>query len=428
MIMATIQVIETSTIAGTGIEHAACIRAGDWLFLTGIEAIDYGSGLIPGVTPSAGLPHHGRPKHRREAAAIFDRMRRLLEAGGSSLSNAARVDQYYTTWKAVDSYHHERVAGFGQHIPPSTSIVMDGLACMQAEISVQLIAVSNGSPLSPQRVSTARLGAPAWSGFAPAVSCGDFVFIAGQMARATDGSHDPRAHVSPHSLWGGYEIRRQAEHIIRESLLPALEAAGSSMANALKAQAYVRHVEDIPHLMDVWNAHFGSRQVALTVVPALEFGHVSANLEINLVALRDDGTIRKEVIDAPVPSACCFGAPAVRAGDLLFLSGLMPANDAGPVTGGAPASAWPMFGIDATAQVDFLLGTADHICSVAGASLANVVRAQHFMSDTGDFPLAHARWKQRTGQGALPWSVVRTPGPQAVPEGRLTLDLWVHAP
>ena len=106
----------------------------------------------------------------------------------------------------------------------------------------------------------------------------------------------------------------------------------------------------------------------------------------------------------------------------------MPANDAGPVTGGAPASAWPMFGIDAAAQVDFLLGTADHICSVAGASLANVVRAQHFMSDTGDFPLAHARWKQRTGQGALPWSVVRTPGPQAVPEGRLTLDLWVHAP
>ena len=426
--MQTIQVIESSTIAGSDIEHAACIKAGDWLFLNGIEAVGYSAGLLPGTTPIAGLPHHGKPKHRREAAAIFARMKRLLEAGGSSLSNAVRVDQFYTTWKAVDSYHHERVAGFGQHIPPSTSIVMDGLACAQADISVQLIAVKTGSASPPQRVSTERLGAPAWSGFAPAVSCGDFVFVAGQMARAADGSHDPRAHVSPHSLWGGFEIRKQAEHIIRESLLPALEAAGSSRENALKAQAYVRHVEDIPHLLDVWDAHFGERQVALTVVPAMEFGHVSADLEINLVALRDGAATRKHVIDAPVPLACCFGAPAGAAGDLLFLSGLMPADDTGPVTGGASASAWPSFGIAGRAQTDFLLGMADQICSVARASLANVVRAQHFMTDPGDFPLVHARWKQRTAQGALPWSVVKTPGLQAVPQGRLTLDLWVHAP
>jgi len=426
--MPNIEVIESSTITGTDIEHAACIRAGEWLFLTGIEAIDHGSGLVPGVAPAAGLPRHGRPKHRREAAAIFGRMKRLLEAGGSSLSNAVRVDQYYTTWKAVDSYHHERVAGFGRHIPPSTSIVMDALTCAQADISVQLIAVRQGSALSPQRVSTERLGAPAWSGFAPAVTCGDFVFVAGQMARAADGSYDPRAHASPHSLWGGYEIRKQAEHIILESLLPALEAAGSSKQNALKAQAYVRDVDDIPHLLDVWDAHFGSRQVALTVVPALEFGHVSANLEINLVALRDDATIRKQVIDAPVPAASCFGAPAVKAGDLLFLSGLMPADDAGPVTGGVAASAWPSLGIDARTQMAFLLGAADRICSVAGASLADVVRAQHFMSDLTDFPLFHSLWRQRTGSGALPWSVVKTPGQQAVPQGRLTLDLWVYAP
>jgi enamine deaminase RidA (YjgF/YER057c/UK114 family) len=352
----------------------------------------------------------------------------LLEAGGSSLSNAARVDQYYTTWKAVDSYHHERVAGFGPHIPPSTSIVMDGLTCAQTDISVQVIAVCADSALSPKRVSTERLGAPMWSGFAPAVTCGDFVFVAGQMARSADGSYDARAHASPHSLWGGYEIRKQTEHIIVESLLPALEAAGSSKENALKAQAYVRHVDDIPHLLDVWDAHFGSRQVALTVVPALEFGHVSANLEINLVALRDDSAVRKQVVDAPIPAACCYGAPAVKAGDLLFLSGLMPADDRGVVTGGQAASAWPAFNIEAREQMLFLLGAADQICSLAGASLANVVRAQHFVSDPRDFPLFHSLWKQHIRSGALPWSVVKTPGNQAIPQGRLTLDLWVYAP
>lgn len=33
------------------------------------------------------------------------------------------------------------------------------------------------------------------SGFVPAVTSGDFVFIAGQMARGADGNPDPRAHV-----------------------------------------------------------------------------------------------------------------------------------------------------------------------------------------------------------------------------------------
>lgn len=80
----------------------------------------------------------------------------------------------------------------------------------------------------------------------------------------------------------------------------------------------------------------------------------------------------------------------MKAGDLLFLSGLMPANDQGPVTGGTAAAAWSLFNIDGRARMDFLLGVAGQICSLAGASLADVVRAQHFVSDLADFPLFHA--------------------------------------
>lgn len=217
------------------------------------------------------------------------------------------------------------------------------------------------------------------------------------------------------------------EHIIRESLLPALEAAGSSAGNALKAQVYLR-LDDAPHLLDAWNAHFGVRQVALTIVPAVEFGHVSANLEINLIALRDGASIAKQVVTADVPDECCFGAAAVRAGDLLFLSGLQPADDAGAV-GVAPAAAgFPHFGIASRAQMNFLLEQAGRICAAAGALLGNVVRAQHFMTVLADFPALYQQWQQQVGPVPLPFSVVKTPGLQAVPEGRLTLDLWVYAP
>ncbi len=423
-----IRVLDRARIAGTDIEHAACVQAGDWIFLCGIEASDPAAGLIAGVAPPPGLPFHGAPKHRREADAVFARMHTLLESAGSSLAHACRVDQYYTTWKAVDPYHTARRAAFGKHIPPSTSIVMAGLAGAPFEMSVSLIAVRADAGRAPQRVSTDRLGAPVWSGFAPALTSGDFVFIAGQMARAPDGSHDPRAHRSPHSLWGGTEIRRQTEHIVTESLVPALAAAGASPAGALKAQIYLRHIDDLPHVLDVWNAHFGERSVALTVVPAREFGHVGADIEINLVALRDGAAVHKQIVCADVPAQCCFGAPAVRAGDLLLLSGLVPADADGPVDGGAAARAWPGLAIETRAQMHWLLACAQTICTAGGTSLADVVRAQCFATDAADLPALHREWQLATGTAAMPFAFACTPAPQAVPAGRITLDLWAYAP
>jgi enamine deaminase RidA (YjgF/YER057c/UK114 family) len=421
-------ILVAARVEGSDIEHAACVRAGPWLFLTGIEATDYTSGLAAGVQARARLPYHGRPKHRREADFIVGRFAQMLELAGSSLTHAARVDQYYTTWKAVDSYHHARKAAFGSHIPPSTSIVVQELLGSEFEISVSLIAVRAGCGLDPQRVEAPKVGAPAWSGFAPAVTCGDLVFVAGQMARGLDGGYDARAHVSPHSLWGGYEIRKQTEHIITESLAPALEAAGSSFANAVKAQAYVRHIDDVPHLLDVWDSYFGERKVALTIVPAVEFGHVSANLEINLIAVRNGGSIRKEIVQADVPEECCFGAPGVRAGDLLFLSGMHAADGEGPVAGLRTASSFPHLGIASRAQMSFVLDQADKLCAAAGTSLTNVVRAQHFLTDLSQFPGMHRVWRERLGSGALPFSAVRVPTPQAVPDCSLSLDLWFFCP
>ncbi|MBM3357842.1 MAG: hypothetical protein FJY54_08955 [Betaproteobacteria bacterium] len=422
------EILVAERVEGSEIEHAACVRAGPWVFLTGIEATDYKTGLASGVRARAGLPYHGRPKHRREAEFIVGRFAQMLETAGSSLAHAARVDQYYTTWKAVDSYHHVRKAAFGSHIPPSTSIVVEEMLGREFEISASLIAVRAGRGLDPQRVSVQKVGAPAWSGFAPAVTCGDLVFVAGQMARAADGGYDARAHVSPHSLWGGYEIRKQAEHIITESLAPAIEAAGSSFANAVKAQAYLRHIDDVPHLLEVWDSYFGERKVALTIVPAVEFGHVSANLEINLIAVRDRGANRKEIVPADVPEECCFGAPAVRAGDLLFLSGMHAADGGGPVAALRTASSLPYFGIAPRAQVGFILDQADKLCAAAGTSLTNVVRAQHFLTDLGHFPSMHRAWQERLGGRPLPFSAVRVPAPQAVPDCSLTLDLWIYAP
>jgi enamine deaminase RidA (YjgF/YER057c/UK114 family) len=338
-----------------------------------------------------------------------------------------RLDQFYPTWTAVDPYHLARRAAFGDYIPPSTSVIMQELLVRGADITSSVIAVLPGGGRDPRRVEAPKVTAPTWSGFVPAARSGDFIFVAGQMARGADNTPDARAHVPPHSLWGGYEIRRQTEYIISEKLKPALAAAGSSPGNAIKAQAYLRHVEDTAHYVDVWNAHFGERQCALTIVPTCDFGLTDGNLEINLIAVTDNGRTKKQIVDAGIASAMCFGAPAVRAGDLLLTSGLMAADDNGAIAGSVSGAHFPHFGIGAQAQMRFILDQADRLCAAVGADLGDAARIQQFHTDLGEFYPMYQTQRARYGDAAVPFSAVRVPA-TPIPGVSVIVDFWIYAP
>jgi enamine deaminase RidA (YjgF/YER057c/UK114 family) len=415
-------------IPGSDIHYAPGIKAGQWVFLTGIEAVDYESGLAAAVRGNPDLPHHGLPKHRREGDYICARLSALLREAGTSFANTVRLDQYYPTWKAVDPYHLARHAAFGDYIPPSTSVIMEELLTGGADITTSLLAVIPGQHREPRRVATPKVTAPVWSGFVPAVTSGDFVFIAGQMSRGADGNVDARAHVPPHSLWGGYEIRRQTEYIIREKFVPALEAAGSSLRNTLKAQVYLRHIEDTPHFLDVWQSHLGARQCALSIVPTNAFGLVPGNIEINLVALTDNAAEKKQVIDGCIPQEMTFGAAAVRAGDLVFCSGMSAVDSAGAIPAIGKTEALHHLGIPARAQMQHIVNSLRVVCGAAGTNLQNVTRIHQFHIDLADFYAMHRPWQDALNDAPVPFTAVRVPSPLPVPACSVIVDAWFYAP
>ena len=290
-----------------------------------------------------------------------------------------------------------------------------------------MLAVVPGGGREPKRVPTPQVTAPVWSGFVPAVTSGDFVFIAGQMARAASGDPDPRAHVPPHSLWGGYEIRRQTEYLCARSSARLCRRPARPSAGAVKAQVYLRHLDDTPHFLDVWNAHFGARQCALTIVPTNEpFGLVPGNIEINLMALTEAGRGRKEVIDGCIPAEMTFGAAAVRAGDLLLCSGMMAADSAAPLAQSAAGIA--------LLRRNGARADAAH----RGRDQGGVRRRPHrhrerrahppvprgsrgFLSDAPAVAGSARR-------GAVPFTAVRVPAPLPVPACTVIADAWVYAP
>ncbi|ETX08854.1 MAG: hypothetical protein ETSY2_02960 [Candidatus Entotheonella gemina] len=428
--MSHIRPLSPITIPGTDVCFAQGVQAGNWVFLTGHEATDFATGLAPEVLGKPRFPLHGAPKHRREGDFILRRLDALLKEAGTDHAHAVRLDQYYPTWKAVDPYHDARRAYFGDYIPPSTSVLMPELLHPGADINTSMIAVMPGEGRTVQRVSQSRLVAPMGSGFAPVVTVGDYVFVAGQMAHhGGDIGVDPSAHVPDGGVrWSGTEIKLQAEFILSELIHPALAAAESSLAHVVKAQAYLAHVEDIPLFMEVWQAHFANHPCALSVVPTEGFGLAQGILEINIMALKRHGATQKEIIACDVPSTMTYGAPAVRAGDLLLLSGLMATDEAGAIASVETAAGMPYHAVGARSQMGYLLETAQRICEAAGTSLDKLLRVHQFHTDLREFYPMHKVWHDVLPGQPIPFAAIRVPGPMPAPGCTVMLDLWVYAP
>ena len=412
-------------IAKGKILYAQGMKAGRWVFATGHLATDFERGVAPAVLNTR-LPRHGRPKHEREAQLIFDRLQSVLAAGGSSLSSVVRLDQYYPTWKAVDPYHVVRRAAFGDYIPPSTSVLQKGLLLPDADIEVQMLAIvpDGGLTVTPLRPSDVTV--PPTSGFTPVVTAGDYVFVAGQMATDARGIAD-EARTSAGQLWGGTQIKRETEYILRRRLEPALQAAKSSLASVVKAQVYMSDVDDFPAFNQVWGRHFPKDPPVTTLVPTKGFGREDGKIEINVLALTDAARTRRQVIQTDVFTGYENQSAAIKVGDLLLLSGLMAIDENGLVPDAEVDARQPHFGSSIQVQMDRILDSASRICRAAGTSLENAVRIQQFHTDLREFYPAYQVWQRYLPGRPLPFSAVEVPSPMPVPGCTVILDLWVHA-
>ena len=410
------------------VDYAPGVRAGSWVFASGHMAQDYGRGIAASVLREA-APNAAGPGSAREAARVFDNVEAVLAAGGSALDRVVRTDQYYTTVAMVPPYQAERRRRFGASIPPSTSIVQQGLLLPGAALDLQVIAVAaDGPPV--EHIDHETLSGQPTSGYSAALTAGEFVFVPGNTATAVAGEEArngvaAEALIKEGQLWGGERLRLEAGFIVERRLLPSLDLAGLGPADVVKAQIYLTDPADCAVVQDVWAAHFGAG-AALSVVPCIPRGLVieDGRIEINILAHRS-GAAAKTVVEAGVATTFADQAEAVRCGDLLFVSALMAADGEGPFA--APDPRQPYFGDPAGEEADAILDAAERICAAAGTALENVVRVQQFHTDLADFHAVHQAWRRRLPGRPIPFSAVEVPGPLPVPGCSVMMDLWVYA-
>ena len=418
--------VKSTRLVGSTINLAYAVKAGPWVFLNGHEAFDFERGLVPEVEGPPGNRLSGRPPLRGEADYLLHRMRTILKEFGGDLPNAVRVDQFYTKGPAVSAYHLARFAEFGGYIPPSTSIIVERCFTARTNTHTSMIAVvpSQGYDIDKFMLPGQAISA---SGYNPAVAAGDFVFVAGNMAFRTDGTLDPKVYVGPDRNWGGETaFRRQVHYVITDRLAPSLKAAGSALELSVKAQAYIRGVENFPDFMDVWSQHFRDIPCAVTLVPAKDYANTEGMIEINLIALRNNANRRKQVVATGIPEIATYG-PCVRAGEFVFPSGLIAIGPDGRVPGADQAQAFEALSLAGELQGALLMSYMDAVCSAVGASVTNVVRAQYFLSDIRDFSGIAASWRNRYGEHPHPFACVQVPGPMPVSGAAAIGDFWIYA-
>jgi enamine deaminase RidA (YjgF/YER057c/UK114 family) len=379
---------------------ASGTRAGDWIFA---------SGLLPTRFGSAARPLAGEPAWTIQFQSVWERAQAVLAAGGTDLTHTVRCDQFLPDWRAMPFFHAVRREVCGAHLPPSTSVLEVGLWLPEAAVTMHLVAVAPGGPaLLP--LFPPGLDLPATSSFVPVMKAGGFVFVAGLLAAHGEGDLGgiaPEAKVPEGHLWKGQRIQLELEYLLRQKLEPALAAAGSSLAHIVKADVAITDLREVPAFHQVWARTFGGAVPATTFVPTVRPGLAiaDAHLEITLVALCDDMTAERIEVAEALPTVCDGHAVAMRAGDLLFLSGMVAADAQGLVERARLDPRQPYYGSSIEAQMEYLLTVADAVCRQAGTSLANVVRIQQMHTDLTEFyPACQAPGSQRPPLPRKPFS------------------------
>jgi enamine deaminase RidA (YjgF/YER057c/UK114 family) len=136
------------------------------------------------------------------------------------------------------------------------------------------------------------------------------------------------------------------------------------------------------------------------------------------------GPVRKQVVrTSRAPQPTIHQSQAIRAGEFVFLSGLLPTDFRSALAPGASVD--PNFPNHTSAirqQADYVFDTAAAILDAAGSSLDNLVRWQAFLPQASDMAAFQSTARARLGPAA-PWPSLAETAGIIIPACRVLVDI-----
>jgi enamine deaminase RidA (YjgF/YER057c/UK114 family) len=227
--------------------------------------------------------------------------------------------------------------------------------------------------------------------YTPAARAGHLVFAAGQLASDFKGGVAAEARVDPAFPYYGSGIKKQTRYIL-ENLARTFAAAGTALANVVKAQVFHADLANFNGFDEAWREFFPAPPPRTSVGTSglLVPGTL---VEIDLIATMPTVPGRAARSDAPRPLASY--SEAVVAGDLVFAAGQLASDFKTGVPREARVDpAFPYYGSDIKRQTRWVLENLARTFAAAGTSLDRVVKAQVFHTDLRNFFAFDEVWRE----------------------------------
>jgi enamine deaminase RidA (YjgF/YER057c/UK114 family) len=226
----------------------------EFVFVAGQMAHNPGQGL----DPRAHRPEHsawaGIEIRLQTEYMIEHKLKPALEAAGSSLERSVKAQIYLANMADLPEFMDVWQRHYA-NIPCAITVVpTKSFATIGGIIEINLIALTNGASRE-KRVVDADI--PDMATFGPCILAGEFLFPSGLMAIGGDG------HVVGKALSANFAglshpgyVQAAAAYDYADALC---RAAGTSMANTLRAQYFVSDISHFAGIATAWRARRGNQ-------------------------------------------------------------------------------------------------------------------------------------------------------------------------
>ena len=260
--------------------------------------------------------------------------------------------------------------------------------------------------------------------YSPLVKAGPFVYVSGQLASDFSTGIPTAAKINAEFPHHGSNIERQTDFVLKY-LRTTLEAGGSSLENCLLLGIYQTDPDELYGMARTMQDVFGATGVppnAAIVVEELPIP--GCKLEVDAIGYVPKDGESVEVLNPPsLPSPTPAGNDArplfnygVKAGQYIFTTAIMATDFENGV---APEAAMDpnfiYYAESARLQTEYILEKLKIILAEGGATMADVAKADVYITDQNDFYRFEQVWKKYfptdpPARNVVPVSALGVPG------------------
>jgi reactive intermediate/imine deaminase len=269
--------------------YTPAVRAGGLIYVSGTLAQDETGALVGAGDVAA------------QTRRVLERMDEVLRAAGSSLAQVVSVTVYLTTadhFQAMNDVYRT----YWPKDPPARTTVLSNFVLPGALVEMTMIAVPDGGERVVVHPETWKASPNPYS---YGIRTGDTLFLSGLVSR----------NGRDNSVVTG-DITAQTK-VVMENAGEILKAAGMGYEHVVSSRVYLPDTAVFQPMNEAYRAYFPKDPPARATVGAGLAGSQYA-VEITMVASRAP----REVVRGDRPANPNL-SPAIRAGNTLYLSGML---------------------------------------------------------------------------------------------------------